>query len=186
MRFLLALPILAAGCASGGISVPDEPQEPVSSEYYGEDADQVRQVLDSFHTSELGTERTRPVAKTIEWHKISTEVGTPYVAGKVSVDRIERLDSGDSYGSRVRLKNTTAEVLVLEYRFRFFTRRGGELVPFAGVSGDEEHWTGFVLEPFGVETVGDFSRIIGADGFRIFVRPRGGEGDGAPQEKQPE
>lgn len=186
MRILLALPLMAAACGGGGISYPDEPQEPVSSEYYGEDADQVRHVLDSFRTSELETDRTRPVAKTIEWPKISTKVGTPYVAGKVAVERIERLDSGNSYGTRVRLKNTTKEVLVLEYRFRFLNRRGGELVPYAGVSGDEAHWTGFVLEPFGVETVGDFSRIIGADGFRLFVRPRGGDGDGAPQDKQPE
>ena len=187
MRSLLMTPLLVAGCYAGGIDYPADPQEPiVDSEYYGEDAEQVRYVLDNFRTSELGTDATRPIAKTIEWPEISTQPGTPYVAGKVAVDRILRMDSGNSYGVRVRLKNTTGEVQALECRFRFVTRKGSELVPYVGISGTEERWTGFVLEPFGVETVTDFSRIIGAEGFVLFVRAQGDTGEGGPQDRKPE
>ena len=182
MRSLLMVPLLAAGCFGYGgyISVPSEPQEPIEDTgSYGADSDQVRYVLDNFRTSELGTEKTRPIAKTIEWPEISTLPGASYVSGKAVVDRIQRGDSGNSYGVQVRLKNTTGEVQALEYRIRFVTRKGSDLIPYVGVSGREQRWTGFVMEPYGKATVSDFSRIIGAEGFLLLVRAQGDTGDGA-------
>ena len=181
MRSLLMAPLLVAGCAWGYIPVPSEPQEPIEDTGdYGADSDQVRYVLDNFKTAELGTEKTRPIAKTIEWPEISTVVGTTYVSGKAVVDMIMRRDSGNSYGVRVRLKNTTGVVQAMEYRFMFGTRKGSSLIPYIGVLGDEVHWTGFVLEAYQGTNVADFSRIIGAEGFTLFVRAQGGAGDGSP------
>ena len=99
-------------------------------------------------------------------------VGTPYVSGQVVVDAIRRMDAGNTYGVQVRMKNTTNQVLAVEFRFRFVNRKGGEQIPYLGISGAEERWTGVVFEPYGVKTMSDFSRIIGAEGFRLFVRPQ--------------
>ena len=44
----------------------------------------------------------------------------------------------------------------------------------------DERWTPFVVEPFNVREVGDFCRVMGAVGFRLFVRGSGSSLDGTP------
>ena len=159
MRSLLMVPLLVAGCFGYGgyIPVPSEPQEPIEDTgSYGADSDQVRYVLDNFRTSELGTEKTRPIAKTVEWPEISTLPGASYVSGKAVVDRIQRGDSGNSYGVQVRLKNTTGEVQSLEYRIRFVTRKGSDLIPYVGIMiASRSAWRESASSPAGSGSPGD-------------------------------
>ena len=174
-RFALAL--LVSGFVACS-SVPDEyPDERVGDE--GTEFTVDPRTYD-VSLSELGTERVRPIAKTIEWPGISTEDGTQYHNGTIFVDRITREDADNNYGVRVRLKNTSEHVLKLEYLVRFYNRTGGLLAGWLGHSMQDERWTPFVVEPFNVREVGDFCRVMGAEGFRLFVRGSGSSLDGIP------
>lgn len=133
-------------------------------------------------TSELGTDRTRGIAKTIEWVPISTEEGSTYADDAVAVERILREDAENNYGVRVRLKNTTKNVLKLQWLIRFYTRHGSQISGYYGGAGTGEKWQGTVIEPFGYATVADFARVMGADGFRLYVKGPGGSADGAPDD----
>lgn len=168
--------VLIAGCHAKGQSVhpPPYPMDPIGPE--GTDVNVDPAIYDGVKTSELGTEKVRPIAKTIEWPAISTSEGDSFVSDAVVVDQIFREDADNMYGVRVRLKNAGAETLSLEYLIRFHTRAGANL---ASHNGD---WKPFLLEPFKTETVGDFALILGAEGFRLFVRPAGGGADGAPDD----
>lgn len=164
--------VLAVGCYGESIHPPDSPQE----EPGPEGADLVVDQTDYEHprTHELGTELTRPIAKTVEWPGISTEEGTTYVDGKVVVDQIMRDDDPHgTYGVRVRLKNTTKEALKLEYVIRFYTRQGVRIAGYQGFAGTEERWKAFVVPPYRNTVVDDFSRVHGAEGFRLHVRAAG-------------
>ncbi len=133
-------------------------------------------------TSELGTDRTRGIAKTIEWLPISTEEGATYADDAVAVDRILRDDAENNYGVRVRLKNTTKNVLKVQYLIRFYTRHGSQISGYYGGAGTGEKWQGAVMEPFGYTVISDFARVMGADGFRLYVKGPGGSADGAPDD----
>jgi len=133
-------------------------------------------------TSELGTDRTRGIAKTIEWLPISTEEGASYSDDAVVVERILRDDAENNYGVRVRLKNTTKDVLKLKWLVRFYTRQGSQIAGYACGAGAQEKWLGCVIEPYGYTTVSDFARVMGADGFRLYVKGPGSTGDGSPDD----
>lgn len=176
MRHTLWAFVLAVGCYGESITPPDYPVEEPGPE--GTDLQVDQNDLRFPLTSELGTEITRPIAKTIEWPGISTEEGTTFADGKVVVDQIMRDDSQDgTYGVRVRLKNTTKEAQRLEYVIRFYTREGHRIAGYQGVAGTQERWKGFVINPFRYTVVDDFARVHGAEGFRLHVRAAGAGGE---------
>jgi hypothetical protein len=134
-------------------------------------------------TSELGTERVRGIAKTIEWLPIGTEEGATYCDDALVVDRILRDDAENNYGVRVRLKNTSKNVVKLKWILRFYTRQGAQIAGYAGGLGKGgEQWQGAVAEPFGYVTVSDFARVMGAEGFRLYITGAGGNADGTPDD----
>jgi len=183
MRYVLALVIAAgiAGCTSESIHPPNEWREEAGPE--GTDVNIDPAKLNN-PTSELGTDRVRPIAKTIEWPGISTEVSETYRGDAVVVDHIFRDDSDNSYGIRVRVKNTTPQLQKLEYLIRFYNRDGARLAGWAGGIGATERWQGFVLEPLRHEVLTDSCKVIGAEGFRLAIRSKGaGAGDqGVPDD----
>ncbi|MBI2932265.1 MAG: DUF1425 domain-containing protein [Planctomycetes bacterium] len=173
MRFIswTLIAVVMAGC--GGRRRPEPyPVEPVRSTNTEFAVDPT--VYDEPRTSELGTNRTRGIAKTIEWQEIGTELGTTYCAGAVVVDQILREDAQDFYGVRVRLKNTRSESLTVGYQIRFYSVQGEALIGF------RTDWRSAVVEPFGYETVTDACRLKGAVGFRLFVRLAGTAEEGLP------
>jgi hypothetical protein len=178
-RSFVAL-LLLAGCYGESVHPPDYPRDEPGPE--GTDVQADPALYDRIFTAELDTDRTRPIAKTIEWPGISTETGESYLEAALVVDRVLRDDSDNSYGVRVRLKNTTRQAVKAEALLRFFTRSGGQIAAYVGGIGAQERWTGVVVEPFGVVTVSDFARVIGAEGFRLYVRGPGGKGDGTPDD----
>lgn len=182
MRMLFpALALFAASCSGGEFAEPpDEWQEEAGPE--GTEVVIDHELL-FIPTSELGTERTRPIAKTIEWVAMGTEQGTTYIGGKVVVDRILRDDADNRYAVRVRLKNTGKEMLKLACLIRFYNRQGGQISGYVGSIGAAERWQGLILEPYGVATLSDFARVTGADGFKLHVRAAGATGDGSPDVK---
>lgn len=133
-------------------------------------------------TSELGTDRTRGIAKSIEWLPIGTEEGATYSDEAVVVDRILRDDAENNFAVRVRLKNTTKDLVKVQWLVRFYTRGGSQIGGYYGGLGSTEKWQGAVIEPFGYATVSDFARVIGADGFRLYVKGPGSTGDGSPDD----
>ena len=172
--------VLFAGCHGDSIHSGDYPRDPA-----GDEGTEV--VIDpafdeQLRTSELGTDRVRGIAKTIEWTGISTEVGTTYADDAVTVDRIYRDDADNQYGVRVRLKNSSKNVLKLDYLIRFYTRSGGQILGYNGVGGGTERWTGIVLDEFGTAVAGDFARVSGAEGFRLFLRKAGSKDEGMPDD----
>ncbi len=175
----LALVLLAAGCYGESVRAPDEPQDEPGPE--GTEVTIDPRVYE-IRTSELGTDRTRPIAKTIEWPGISTQAGDAYHEGAVVVDHIFRDDSDDNYAVRVRLKNTTRNALKLEFLIRFYTRTGGQVLSYVGHAGAEERWSGVVVEPLRHAVVTDFARVHGAEGFRLFLRGTGSKLDGSPDD----
>ena len=184
MRKLLPVLLLAAGCAGESVHPPDYPRE-----YPGPEGTEVQidpVVYEKIESAELGTHRTRGISKTIEWADISTPVGSTYFGDAVVVDRVFREDGENIFGVRVRLKNTTKKPIQGEYLIRFMTRGGVPRLGYKGSAAGEERWTGFTLEPFGTETVDDFSRVRGADGFRLFLKGAGGSADGSPDDPSPE
>lgn len=185
MRYArFALVLLGCGLAACG-SVPDEyPEEDVIGS--GETEFSVDPKTYDITLSELGTELVRPIAKCLEWPGIGTEEGTQYHNGTVVVDRIDREDADHNYGVRVRLKNTSEHVLKLEYLVRFYNRNGGMLAGYLGHSMRDERWTPFLIEPFNVRQVGDFCRVMGAEGFRLFIRGSGSALDGSPYDPSKE
>ena len=133
-------------------------------------------------TSELGTDRTRGIAKTIEWLPISTEEGVTYGDDSVVVERILREDAENNYGVRVRLKNTSKDVRKLQWLIRFYTRQGSQISGYYCGIGATEKWQGAVIDPYGYTTVADFARVMGADGFRLFVKTAGSAEGGTPDD----
>jgi hypothetical protein len=180
MRSIVWALLLVAGCYGESIHPRDYPREEPGPE--GTEVS-IDPKLIEVRTSELGTNLTRPIAKTIDWPGISTTEGTTFVSDAIVVDHIFRDDSDNSYGVRVRVKNTTAKGLKLEYLIRFYTRRGGRLEGYIGSEGSTERWTGFVVDPFSMEILTDFSRVIGAEGFRLYIRSGGSTAeDGGPDD----
>lgn len=171
---------LLIGCYGESVHPPDYPREEAGDE--GTEVSIDPAILDQVGTSELGTERTRGIAKTIEWMGISTEVGTTYHEDALTVDHIFRDDADNQYGVRVRLKNSTKNAVKGEYLIRFYNRQGGQILGYTGVGGGQERWTGVVFEPFGNAVVGDFARVSGAEGFRLFLRKGGSKDEGFPDD----
>jgi hypothetical protein len=171
--------LLAAGCYGESVHPPAEPQDQAGNEGTQVTIDpKVYEIA----TSELGTNRTHPIAKTIEWPGISSQVGDTYHEERAVIDQILRDDSDDNYGVRVRLKNTTKTPLKMEFLIRFYTRSGGRVMSYVGHAGVEERWTGFMVEPLKYTTVSDFARVHGAEGFRLFIRGAGSKLDGMPDD----
>jgi hypothetical protein len=181
MRYALIAMLVLAGCGDS-IHAPDAPSEEAGNE--GTTV-QIDPALLNNPTSELGTERTRPVSKTIDWPAISTDEGASFLDEAVVIDRILRDDASNMYAVRVRLKNTTKDVQKLSWIFRFTDRRGAMIAGYEGGLGKDERWQGTVIEPFGYATISDSARIMGAEGFRLFVRS-GKSGDGSPDDPSPE
>lgn len=171
---------LFIGCYGESVHPPDYPREEAGDE--GTEVKIDPEILDQVATSELGTDRTRGIAKTIEWTGISTEVGATYADDAVAVDHIFRDDSDNNYGVRVRLNNSTKHAVRLEYLLRFYTRQGGQILGYKGVGGAQERWTGIVLDPFGTAVADDFARVMGAEGFRLFLRKAGSKDEGFPDD----
>jgi len=184
-RALLALvPIFALGCSGESVNSGDYPRDEAGDE--GTDVAIPAETYEKPSISEFGTNRTRGIAKTIEWAGISTDEGTTYLGDAVAVDRIFREDAENFYAVRVRLKNTGKTPVKGEYLVRFYTRTGMRILGYIGVGGTEERWTGFHLEPFGSIVVNDFCRVSGAEGFRLAVRGAGSKDEGTPDDPSPE
>lgn len=174
MRYALCALLLAAGC-----NVEARYEEQAGPE--GTDVNIDPAMLNS-PTSELGTERVRPIAKTIEWVPIGTEEGATYGDEALVVDRILRDDADNNYGIRVRLKNTTKNVVKVQWLIRFYNRHGAQIAGYVGGIGSGERWQGAVVDPFGYTTLSDFARVMGAEGFRLYVKGPGGAQDGTPDD----
>lgn len=181
MRYAIAALVFAAGCYGEPVRPPDEPGvEP------GPEGSEVKidpNLYEGLRTSELDTEKTRPIAKTIEWPGVSTDVGETYRSEGAVVDHIFRDDSDNNYGVRVRMKNTTKEILKFEYLIRFYNRDGARLASWVGGIGAQERWQGVVVEPLRHTVLTDFCKVMGAEGFRLFIR---GSGAGANEEGLPD
>ena len=179
MRHTLWALILLAGCGGDSIHPPDEWREEAGPE--GTDVNIDPAKLNN-PTSELGTDRVRAIAKTIEWLPIGTEEGATYSDEALVVDRILRDDAENNYAVRVRLKNTSKEVQKAQWLIRFYNRQGAQISGYVGGIGAGERWQGVVLEPYGYATVSDFARVMGAEGFRLYVKGAGGSADGSPDD----
>lgn len=187
MRYALAFLLIAAGastlvlggCGGESIHPPDEWREEPGPGGTELDLDPAK--LNN-PTSELGTDRVRPIAKTIEWLPIGTEEGATYNDEALTVDRILRDDADNNYAVRVRLKNSTKDVQKVQWLIRFYNRHGAQIAGYVGGVGSGERWQGAVVEPFGYTTVSDFARVMGAEGFRLYVKGAGGSTDGSPDD----
>jgi hypothetical protein len=180
MRYaLFALAVAACGCYGESVAAPDDPVEEPGPE--GTDVEIDPEFYNHPKTAELDTEKVRPIAKTIEWPGISTEEGASYLGDALVIDRIARDDSDGSYGVRIRVKNTTRQVVQGQWLIRFYTRQGGHLAGYVGGIGSQERWQGVVVEPFRTAVLTDFSRVIGAEGFRLFIKG-GASPDGLPDD----
>lgn len=178
MRYALLAALLAvAGCAGDSIGAGEYPQEEPGPE--GTEVEIDPSIYENPGISELGTDLTRPIAKTIEWPGISTEEGARFVDDSLVVDRIVREDADGTYGARVRVKNTTRQALKVEYVIRFYTRKGARIVGYKGVAGNDERWTPVSIDSLRAAVLDDFARVTGAEGFRLHVRGPGSSGDGA-------
>jgi len=178
MRYAFLALLFVAGCGES-IHPNDEWRQDAGNE--GTTV-QIDPALLNNPTSELGTERTRGIAKTIEWVPISTEEGTTYGDDSVVVERILREDAENNYGVRVRLKNTTKDVVKLQWLIRFYTRHGSQISGYYCGIGATEKWQGAVIDPYGYTTVADFARVMGADGFRLLVKTAGSAEGGTPDD----
>jgi hypothetical protein len=176
MRHLAWLAVVAAGCG-GGMKVPNDPDEPVRSDGR---VDVDPAAYQNVRTSELGTDRTRGIAKTIEWQKSGTELGTTYCGGAVVVEKILRDDADNFYGVRVRLANRQNQAAAFQWRIQFTNLKGEPLIGFNHNEVDEPVWKSVSLAPLGMEVVTDSCRLKGAVAFRLFVRKAGGKEDGLP------
>lgn len=123
-------------------------------------------------THELGTDRLRPAAKTLEWSNRSTADSAVYLGGEVVVDKIFREDAEDFFSVRVRLGNRSGQVVKFEYRILFTDRDGTRLL------GIEDGYRPALLEPRGVRDVSDACRGRGATDFQLFVRAAGSKEEG--------
>jgi hypothetical protein len=179
MRHAFWALVLVAGCNSESIHPPDEWREEAGPE--GTDVHIDPAKLNN-PTSELGTDRVRGIAKTIEWLPIGTEEGATYSDEALVVDRILRDDAENNYAVRVRLKNATKEVQKGQWLIRFYNRQGAQISGYVGGIGSQERWQGVVVDPFGYATVSDFARVMGAEGFRLYVKGAGGSQDGSPDD----
>ena len=180
MRYALIALLVVAGCGES-IHAPSDPMEQAGPE--GTDVE-IDPALLNNPTSELGTDRVRPIAKTIEWPGIGTEEGATYSNDALAVDRILRDDADNNYAVRVRLKNTTKDVLKIQYLIRFYNRQGAQIAGYVCGLGSSEKWQGAVIEPFSYTTVSDFARVMGAEGFRLLVKGSGAAGDGSPDDPE--
>jgi hypothetical protein len=178
MRYAFVALLFVAGC---GDSIRPGSEWPQQAGPEGTEVDIDPAKLNN-PTSELGTDRTRGIAKSIEWAPISTEEGSTYRDDAIVVDRILRDDAENNFAVRVRLKNTTKEVVKLQWLVRFYTRGGSQIGGYYCGMGASEKWQGAVIEPYGYATVSDFARIIGADGFRLYVKGSGSNQDGSPDD----
>ncbi len=115
-------------------------------------------------TGDLGTERTRPGSKTIDWPGLGTAENTTFLNGDIVVDRILREDGENMYGARVRLGNRSSRIQRLEFRFVFLDPQGSRLLPV------RNRWHSIMIEPRGVLEVSDACRVHGAVAFELFVR----------------
>jgi hypothetical protein len=179
MRYAILALILAAGCSGG--------QKYSSGEWRDEPGPEGTEVnIDPAKlnnpTSELGTDRVRPIAKTIEWLPIGTEEGATYCDEALVVDRVLRDDADNNYGIRVRLKNTTKNLQKVQWLIRFYNRHGAQIAGYVGGIGSGERWQGAVVDPFGYTTLSDFARVMGAEGFRLYLKGAGGSPDGTPDD----
>lgn len=166
-RFALVLALLAS-CSSGSKKEPERRTEDPAPRIDSRTAE-------PSGTHELGTDRTRPGSKTIEWQNLSTPETATYLGGEIVIDRILREDAEDMYGVRVRLGNRAAQVHRLEYRIRFTDTKGAELMAVHAT------WRPALIEPRGVVEVSDACRLHGAAGFRLFVRRAGTSETGEPK-----
>lgn len=178
MRYAFLALVFAAGCGDS-IRPGDEWREEAGNE--GTDVNIDPAKLNN-PTSELGTDRVRAIAKTIEWLPIGTEEGATYNDEALIVDRILRDDADNNYAVRVRLKNTTKDVQKVQWLIRFYNRGGAQIAGYVGGIGTAERWQGAVVDGFGYTTISDFARVMGAEGFRLYVKGPGGSQDGSPDD----
>ncbi len=177
MRSAIALLIITAslaGCGWGEIDIEEMPMEPVSSSDTQVSVDP--SVYESPKTSELGTDRTRGQAKTLEWQQVGTEMGATYCGGAVVVDHVIREDADNWYGVRVRVKNTQNNVEKLQWRISFYNAKGERFLSLNETwkEGEwNETWKSNAMDPLGLLTVTDACRLKGAVSYRLFLRRQG-------------
>jgi hypothetical protein len=187
MRTAFVVTLVAAlvpGCGwPGTIEVEQEPLDPVSSSDTNVQVDP--SIYQNPQTSELGTDRTRGIAKTIEWSRNGTEMGSTFCRETIVVDHIMREDAENWYGVRVRLKNTQTAAQAIQWHITFFNAKGERLLSLNETwkEGDwQETWKSAVLDGLGLVTLTDACRLKGAVGFRLYVRKAGasdaGDADG--------
>ncbi len=169
--------VLAAGCGGGSALDDEYPTEQPSSTDTQFTVDP--SIYENPHTSELGTNRTRGIAKTIDWQKTGTETGTAYCAGAAVVDQVLRDDAENFYGVRIRLKNTKSGAQAFQWRIYFFNIKGEAMLGFNHDEKEAPSWKSVHVDSLGYATVTDSCRLRGAVSFRLFVR-QGGNGDGMP------
>jgi uncharacterized protein YcfL len=170
-NWVVALALLVLPSCSES-RVEEAPDEKASSTDTNLDID--KRIYDHPKTSELGTDRTRPIAKTVDWPAVSTNEGTTYQAGTAVIDKIFRQDADDFYAVGVRIGNRTTQPLKLEYRILFYDKNGARVLSL------ETDFRNFIVEPRDVTVVSDGCRTKGAVGFRLFVRAAGSKDDGLP------
>ena len=166
MRRSALLLLALASCSGSSRKEPTRTEEPVTR-VDPQSSNPVR-------TDELGTDRTRPVAKTLEWPNVSTSDQAVYLGGEVVIDRIRREDAEDMYGVYVRLGNRSTQVQKIEYRILFFGANRNRLL------GVHEEYRSAILEPRGVREVSDACALHGAVGFQLLVRRTGTQDEGLP------
>lgn len=166
MKHLAWVLLVLASCSSGTKKEEPSPSREPRMEVDSKTAEPIR-------THELGTDRLRPAAKTLEWSNRSTAESAVYLGGEVVLDKIFREDAEDYFGVRVRLGNRSGQVVKIEYRVLFYDRNGIRLL------GIEDTYRPAILEPRGVSDVSDACRVRGATDFRLFVRIAGSKDEGA-------
>jgi hypothetical protein len=133
-------------------------------------------------TSELGTEKTRGIAKTVDWIDVSTTIGTTYMNGGIGVESIERGDADNFYSARVLIKNRNVATAKIECKIAFFNAQGDRLIGVDDFTGDKEVWQPVQLEGLGSAKVTNSCRVKGAVSFRLHVRAAGASDDGLPDQ----
>ena len=181
-RFSLILlaAVLPAGCGGGAdVQDPGTYDPGPDPSYYP--VDTPGEVM-KFRTSELGTDKTRDPAKSIEWMKISTTEKTRYLGGIVSVDRILRNDAMGLYNVEIRLKNESESPLSCEVRVVFRSKEGESILGLYDDwrGGERVDWMKLSFDPYGLRNIAVSARMRHAVGFNLYIRTAGGEGEGHP------
>ncbi len=114
----------------------------------------------------------------IDWLDISTEEGMTFLGGALVVDKIRRHYSENVLGVDVRLRNTTSDRVEGLYFVEF---RSATHEP---IMGHKKEWHSFIADAHDYVVLTNSALTTGAVGFRLFVRGKSLENQGAPDPKK--